>query len=106
MVRLKRPSVTNGEVIRIPKKGMFNPSASEPYGDIFVRIHVELPTVTGSSHTVSKGSADTKARLSPEDDIDLVKLKETDEVYRHYAEAEEVTLAGGPPRGERLREEL
>ena len=106
-MKLKRPSVSNGEVIRIPKKGMFNPSASEPYGDIYVRIHVELPTATGGSLEVKKGPNDPKARLHPEDEIDLDKLKETDLVFRHYTEAGEATLATAKaPRGEIRRDEL
>lgn len=100
-VKLKRPSATNGEVIRIAKKGMFNPSSAEPYGDIFVRIHVELPQNPGSSVTISKEANDPKARLRPEDEIE-VREDRGNSVWRSFSdEVDEATLSTAQkPRGE------
>jgi DnaJ-class molecular chaperone len=85
-VTLKLNRAAPGDVVRISKKGMFNPGASEPYGDIIVRIEVELPKTGGqSSVTVSSAAADTTPRLARDTQIEV---RDNGDVWRHYVEAE------------------
>lgn len=87
-VTLKRNKAFNGQVLRIARKGMFNPGESEPYGDIVVRIHVQMPSA--DTVKIEKPTADKTADLSAENQVEV---KETGEVWRHYYEAEDAILS-------------
>jgi len=101
-IKLTRPSATNGEVIRIPKKGMFNPSSSEPYGDIYVRIHVELPQNPSGEVVIKPEAQDSKARLAPEM---AMEVKDNSQVWAMFTD--DSTLATAKKaRGEPVRDEL
>merc|ERR1712166_922165 len=41
-ISISRKSAQPGDVLKVSKKGMFNPKASTPYGDLFIRLQVEL----------------------------------------------------------------
>jgi len=99
-VVLKRAYASPGEVVRIPKKGMFNPGADQPYGDIFVRIRVALPAADAAG-SITKPSADTKARLACEEEIE----ERDGRVWRRYVEAEQATL-GTAKQAARRKDEL
>jgi len=88
-VVLKRPNAVNGQVLRIPKKGMFNPGAAEPFGDIYVRIHVKMPKA-GSTEEIKKGSTDKTANLVRDTEIEV---KDNGQVWRRYSEVENAILA-------------
>ena len=60
---LKRAGAHNGQVLRISKKGMFNQGASEPYGDIYVRIHIEMPSK--GTTDIPRDTRDAVERLKP-----------------------------------------
>lgn len=89
-IKLKRSHATPGEVLRIAKKGMFNPGAATPYGDILVRIQVELPSPAKAAAAVQPGSSDKTARLRRDTQIEV---KENGEVWRRYTEADEASLS-------------
>jgi DnaJ-class molecular chaperone len=98
-VVLKRSFASSGEVIRIPKKGMFNPNAAQPYGDIIVRIQVELPP-PGTVAEVKKEELLHEANLSREE---AIEVRENGEVWRHYSEVDTASLSTAPQRS---RDEL
>jgi len=87
-VTLKRAYATPGEVLRIAKKGMFNPGADQPYGDVFVRIHVALPSADKAG-SIGKPAANTEGRLARDAEIE----ERDGAVWRRYSEAEEASLA-------------
>jgi len=85
-VTLQLPKASPGLVVRIPKKGMFNPGASEPYGDVLVRINIELPATNGQqSIEVAKQESSTEARLHRDAQI---MVKDNGQVWRRYEESE------------------
>lgn len=94
-VTLKRKYASPGEVIRIPKKGMFNPGSNgSPYGDVVVRIDVAVPS-SSSAITLNPPSTDTltkntKPDLSRDDEIEV---HEDGGVWRRFVEAEEASLS-------------
>merc|ERR1711934_966813 len=94
-VVLVRPSgAHNGQVLRIANKGMFNPGASSPYGDIFVRIHIKMPSAAQASQAVEKASLDKNADIVRDNEIEI---KDDGEVWRRYSEADEdATLSTDP----------
>lgn len=67
---------------------MFNPKASTPYGDLFIRVHVELPKVAaGSALSVAGGpSTDAEANLNRDSEVEL---RDGAVIYRRWLEAEE-----------------
>jgi DnaJ-class molecular chaperone len=86
-VTLKRPmGAHNGQVLRIAGKGMFNPGASSPYGDIYVRIHVKMPSAADAAQAVSKGSEDLTADIRADNDVEV---QEDGSLWRRYTEASE-----------------
>lgn len=87
-ITLKRTHARDGEVLRIVKKGMFNPNSAQVYGDIVVRIQVQIPAA--GAPAVKKERENKKANLVRESEIDI---KEDGSVWRHYVEAETAVSA-------------
>jgi len=85
---ISRKSARDGLVLKVPKKGMFNPKSRQPYGDLYVRIAVEMPKISGDSLTVSAPDAagESEASLSRETDVEL---KDGAQIWRRWLEAEE-----------------
>lgn len=54
------------QVLRIAKKGMFNPNAASPYGDIIVRIEIDIPSAAKAD--ISK-PADNKTPLLRREEV-------------------------------------
>jgi len=87
-ISISRKSAQPGDVLKVSKKGMFNPKASTPYGDLFIRLHVELPKVAaGAALSVAVGpSNDSEANLSRDSEVEL---RDGAVIYRRWLEAEE-----------------
>merc|ERR1711865_222053 len=87
-ITVARKSAQPGDVLRVVKKGMFNPKSSTPYGDMFIRVHVELPKVAaGAALSVAVGpSNDSEANLSRDSEVEL---RDGAVIYRRWLEAEE-----------------
>jgi DnaJ-class molecular chaperone len=97
-ITLNRPHARSGEVLRISKKGMFNPNAAQPYGDIIVRIEIDIPSAAKAD--VSKPAGNKTPQLRRDEEIEV---REDGSVWRHYAEAENAPLSTAKPKA---RDEL
>jgi len=85
VVTLKRAGAHNGQVLRISKKGMFNQGASEPYGDIYVRIHIEMPPK--GTTDIPRDTRDAVERLKPNLKREVeTKVNDDKSVWRKYEE--------------------
>eukprot|EP00656_Telonema_subtile_P013596 TRINITY_DN16907_c0_g1_i1.p1 TRINITY_DN16907_c0_g1~~TRINITY_DN16907_c0_g1_i1.p1 ORF type:complete len:415 (-),score=124.44 TRINITY_DN16907_c0_g1_i1:218-1462(-) len=101
---LARSSAKDGQVLKITKKGMFNPRSRQPYGDLYVRIAVEMPKVApGGSLSLSAAdkSRESEADLSRETQVEL---KDGAEIWKRWPGAEEAVEAH--PDGRLPRDEL
>jgi len=98
-ITLKRAYARDGEVLRILKKGMFNPNSAQIYGDTVVRIKVQIPA---AGTEVKKEPENKKANLARESDIEI---KEDGSVWRHYVEAEAAVSATSKQK-DRSKDEL
>merc|ERR1712166_851028 len=87
-ILIARKSARDGLVLKVPKKGMFNPKSRQPYGDLYVRIKIELPNVSGGSLTVSAPDAagEEDASLSRETNVEL---RDGAQIWRRWVGAEE-----------------
>merc|ERR1712166_1570621 len=87
-ILIARKSAHDGLVLKVHKKGMFNPKSRQPYGDLYVRIKIELPNVSGGSLTVSAPDAagEEDASLSRETNVEL---RDGAQIWRRWVGAEE-----------------
>jgi DnaJ-class molecular chaperone len=99
-----RKSARDGQVLRILKKGMFNPKARTPYGDMFVRVAVVVPEVKpGGSLTLSATdlTQETKADLTRGDEVEM---RDGAQIWHRWTAAEESTQVD--PNGKLSKDEL
>lgn len=98
---IARKSAQDGMVLKVPKKGMFNPKSRQPYGDLYVRIAVQLPNASSGSLTISAGNqSEEEASLSRETEVEL---KDGAQIWRRWIDAEEAKETksdGSLPRDE------
>merc|ERR1712159_47700 len=103
-ITVTRKGASDGQVLKIAKKGMFNPKARNPYGDMYVRIKVKFPKVDASgSLTVSaadKGS-ETTAMLTRDDQVEM---RDGAQIWRRWEAAE--TAIEQSPEGKISKDEL
>eukprot|EP00657_Telonema_sp_P-1_P000383 TRINITY_DN10724_c0_g1_i1.p1 TRINITY_DN10724_c0_g1~~TRINITY_DN10724_c0_g1_i1.p1 ORF type:complete len:201 (-),score=58.09 TRINITY_DN10724_c0_g1_i1:90-692(-) len=103
-ITISQSRAHHGQVLKIDKKGMFNPGSSHPYGDLYVRINVEIPTVSpGKTLTVSSAdkSTEREAALSRETEVEM---RGGAQIWKRWAGAEESVVVD--PSGKRSKDEL
>jgi DnaJ-class molecular chaperone len=102
-ITIARKSAQPGDVLKVVKKGMFNPKSATPYGDLFIRINVELPKVaSGTSLSVGVGpSGNSEPNLNRDSEVEL---RDGAVIYRRWLEAEDSKTVS--PDGMHAKDEL